>query len=67
VGDKPGDLQRKKKEGEGMSGMRRWWGDIAGIDKVVLVVMMLVVADLLVVYETAGVVVQARQGNHAPL
>jgi len=50
-----------------MSEMRRWWGDIAGIDEVVLLVMMLVVADLLVVYETAGVVVQARQGWSGPL
>jgi len=54
-------------EGEGMSEMRRWWGDIAGIEEVVLLVMMLAVADLLVVYETAGVIVQGRQGRSVPL
>lgn len=54
-------------EGEGISGMWRWWGGIAGIDDMVLVVKMPVVADLLVVYETAGVVAQARQGWSGPL
>jgi hypothetical protein len=51
-------------EVEGMSGTRRWWGDIAGIDKGVLVVTMLVVADVLMVYET---VAGSRQGQNGPL
>ena len=54
-------------EGEGMSEIRRRWGGIAGIDDLVLVVMMLAVADLLVVYKTAGEVVQGRQGRNGPL
>ena len=50
-----------------MSVMGCWWGDIAGIDEEVLLVMMLAVADLLVVFETAGVIVQGRQGRSVPL
>jgi hypothetical protein len=45
-------------EGEGMSERRRWWGCTGGIDGVVvLLVMVLVAVDAVVVYETAANVV----------
>jgi len=58
VGGRQEDLQRKKMEGEGMSERRRWWGCTGGIDGVVvLLVMVLVAVDAVVVYETAANVV----------